>query len=107
VYELNRLKPINRHLTIIPHVKKNETNSGVLLPDDYEEQADQYIEATVIDVANDCNSEIKSLSWGKINPEKKILVERSMVKEIKLKDRTHYLILENYVVGIFRGTNED
>lgn len=102
-----RLKPVNRHLLIVPHIKNNETNSGVVLPDDYKPDQDQYIEATVIDVAEDCSKQFDSLRFGTISDEKRIIIDRSMVQEINLKDKTHYLILENYVVGVYRRSNEN
>ena len=46
-----RLKPVNRHLVIVPHVQKNETNSGVLLPEDFTQEEDRYISASVVDIA--------------------------------------------------------
>lgn len=102
-----RLKPANRHLLIVPHVKKNETNSGVMLPEDYKPEQDLYIEATVIDIAEDCNKQFASLRYGTIGEEKRIVVDRTMVQEVNLKDRTHYLILENYVVGVYRRADEN
>ena len=102
-----RLKPVNRHLLIVPHVKNNETNSGVVLPDDYKPEQDQYIEATVIDIAEDCSKQFNALRFGVIGDEKKIIIDRSMVQEVNLKDKTYYLILENYVVGVYRRANEN
>ena len=29
-----------------------------------------------------------------------------MVEEVKLKEKTHYMILENYVVGVYRRPDE-
>lgn len=105
---MERLKPVNRHILIVPHVKKNETNTGVLLPEDYESKADSYITATVVDVADDCAKEFKQFGYGQIQAsEKKIVVDRSMVQEIQLKDSKHYLILENFVVGIYRRMDEN
>ena len=104
--DILRLKPVNRHLAIVPHIKKNETNSGVVLPEDYQPEQDRYIEATVIDVAEDCDKQFKALRYGEIADQKKIIVDRSMIQEITLKERTHFLILENYVVGIYRRVNE-
>ena len=105
--ELTRLKPANRHLLIVPHVKKNETATGVLLPDDYKPEEDGYIEATVIDIADDCNQQFGSLRYGNITDEKKVIVDRSMIQEVNLRDTTHYLVMENYVVGVYRSTDED
>ena len=100
-----RLKPVNRHLLVVPHVAKNETTAGVLLPDDFKPDEDRYIEATVIDVASDCSSQFKYLGHGNID-NRKIIVDRAMIEEVKLKEKTHYMILENYVVGVYRRPNE-
>lgn len=105
--EISRLKPVNRHILIVPHVKKNETPSGVMLPDDFEPERDAYIEATVIDIADDCSKQFGSLRYGTISENKKIVVDQKMIQEVRIKDRTHHLILENYVVGIYRRPNED
>ena len=103
--KLERLKPVNRHLLVVPHVQKNETNTGVLLPEDYKPEEARYIEATVIDVADDCNKQFRHLRLGTID-NNKIVIDRTMVEEVKLKDKTHFLILENYVVGVYRGIDE-
>jgi len=103
--KIELLKPVNRHLLIVPHVKKNETNTGVLLPDDYSPEENQYVEASVVDIAEDCAEQFRHLRLSSIDS-KKIVVDRSMIQEITLKDRTHYVILENYVVGIYRRPDE-
>lgn len=100
------LKPTNRHLLIVPHVKKNETSTGVLLPEDYKPEEDRYIEASVIDIAEDCDTQFRRLRYGSVDSNR-IVVDRSMVQEIKLKDKSHFIILENYVVGIFRRPDEN
>ena len=100
-----RLKPVNRHLLVIPHTAKSETTSGVLLPDDFKPEEDRYIEATVIDVATDCAPHFKYLRLGNID-NKKIIIDRSMIEEIKVKEKIHYMILENYVVGVYRRPDE-
>ena len=105
VSKVEMLKPVNRHLLIIPHVQKNETNSGVLLPEDYNPEENQYVEATVIDIAPDCDKQFRHLKYDTID-NSKIVVDRSMVQEVKLKDKTHYMILENYVVGVYRRPDE-
>ena len=105
--EIFRLKPVNRHLLIVPHFKKNETAAGVVLPEDYETVQSSYIEATVIDVSDDCSKQFNSLRFNAIQLEKKIIVDRSMIQEVKVKDKIHYLVLENYIVGIYRRADED
>jgi hypothetical protein len=98
------LRPVNRHLTIIPHVKGNETPSGVILPEDFEPEEDRYITATVLDIAADCSAPIQKMRGH--TAAKTIIVDRSMIEEIVVKDKSYYTVLENYVVGILRGFNE-
>ena len=100
------LKPVNRHMTIIPHVKKNETKTGVLLPDDFEMEEDRFITATVLDVATDCSVAFQKMR-GHSTDSRVVVVERSMIEEITVADKSYFTILENYVVGILRGANEN
>lgn len=99
------LKPVNRHLTIVPHVKKNETNTGVLLPEGFELEEDRYITATVLEVAHDCAAAFQKMRAHSTDA-RTIVIDRSMVEEVSISDKTYYTILENYVVGILRGFNE-
>lgn len=101
------LKPANRHLLIVPHVKSNETSTGVVLPDDYQPEEDSYVEATVIDVSDDCKKQFTELKYLNSPECRKIVVDRSMIQNIVLKDKTHHLILENYVVGVYRRPDEN
>lgn len=100
------LKPVNRHLTIIPHVKKNETQTGVLLPDDFKQEEDRYVTATVLDVSTDCSPAFQKMR-DRSPDSKVVVVERSMVEEIVVADKSYFTVLENYVVGILRGANEN
>ncbi len=100
------LKPVNRHFLIVPHVKDKETNSGVLLPDDYKPEQDRYIEASVVAIASDCDKQFIDLKYG-LSDTNRVVVDRTMIQEINLKNRKHYMILENYVVGIYRVISEN
>jgi co-chaperonin GroES (HSP10) len=106
VSELTRLRPSNRHLLVLPHFKENKTNSGVVLPEDYQPEENVYIEATVLDVAEDCNEQFNFLKFGRIELEKKVVLDRRMLQEIKLQDKVHYLVLENYIMGVYRRFDE-
>ena len=99
------LKPVNRHLLIVPHTEKNETNTGVLLPEDYKPEQSTYIEATVVEIADDCDKQFRHLKYDNFD-NNTIVVDRSMIQEVNLKDRTHFMILENYVVGVYRRPDE-
>lgn len=99
---LKRLMPVNRHLTIIPHKKKKDTQeSVVLLPEDYTEVESQYVAATVVDVASDCNADIKQLKFDRAKSNE-VVIDRSMIQEVEIHGKVHYLVLENYVMGIIR-----
>ena len=103
--KIERLKPVNRHLLIVPHVQQNETNTGVLLPDDYKPEESRYIEASVVDIADDCDKQFRHLRLGNVD-NNRVVIDRSMIEEVSLKDKTHFLILENYVVGVYRRADE-
>ena len=107
ISHLKTLNPVNRHIVIVPHRKQNETESGVLLPEDFvrDENEDRYITATVVSVAKDCSQAFQRLN-SRVGEEKQIVVDRSMIEDIVLGDKTYHTILENYVVGILRGLNE-
>ena len=95
------LRPLNRHLVVEPHIERNQTNTGVLLPDDYEPEHDRFVPVTVKGVSEDCGDLIDSLlspPWT--SGDRVAIVDRSMIHEISLKDEKFHVILENYVVGI-------
>ena len=100
------LAPVNRYLLVVPHVSENQTNNGVLLPDDYEPEKDRFIEATVLDVAPDCSEAIRKIKYD-LAPEKKVIIDRTMLEKVSLKDKTYHMILENYIMGVYKGSNED
>jgi co-chaperonin GroES (HSP10) len=95
-------KPINRYVSIVPHFEKDETDSGVLLPDDFKKEEARYIKATVVNVASDCKEDLRKLKYGR-NPQSEIVIDKTMIEEIDVDNRKHYVILENYVLGIYRG----
>ena len=104
--EITMLKPVNRHIAIVPHFKEEKTDSGVILPDDFKQEESRFIKATVIDVASDCKQDFHHLRYGRVG-KKEIVVDKSMIEKIDVGDKIHYMILENYVVGIYRRPNEN
>jgi len=102
------LKPVNRHITIVPHPRASKQDSGstVLLPEDFAVEDERYITATVLDIAADCSSTLRELR-GSGNKNRTVVVERSMVEEIVVNNKSYFTVLENYVLGIMRGINED
>ena len=100
--EIMTLRPSNRYLTIVPHYNKKETETGVILPNDYRQEENRYIKATVVDVASDCKDEFRSLRFDGGT----VVVDRTMIEEVDLGSTRHYIILENYVIGTYRRPNE-
>jgi len=104
---LRALSPVNRHITIVPHFNKGEPDSPVLLPEDFKPDGDRYILATVVKVAPDCASALQKLKSSAMPENNVIVVDKSMIEEVVLRDKIHYFVLENYVMGIFRGIDEN
>tara|TARA_B100000927_G_C16464770_1_gene469250 strand:+ start:1570 stop:1890 length:321 start_codon:yes stop_codon:yes gene_type:complete len=105
VKNLKKLIPVNRHLVVVPHNKSKETKSGVLLPEDYTAEEGRYITATVVDVAKDCSENFRKLKYD--NPHESVIcVEKSMIQEIDTESSRHFIVLENYVVGIVSNVDE-
>ena len=102
---IKSFKPVNRHLLVLPHHRKAETQAGVLLPEDFETTRNRYITATVLAVAADCSKAIKETKYNS-NQDNKIIIDSSMLECIQVDDKEYNVILENYVVGILRGPDE-
>ena len=101
-------KPVNRHMLVVPHIKKKEeSSSGVLLPEDYKPQEERYIAATVIDIAPDCSSHYRNLRRGTFVKEREVVIDRSMMEEVRYKDKSYFVVLENYVVGLLAGAGSE
>ena len=95
---IRKFKPVNRHITIVPHFGKKESDSGVLLPEEFLQKNEEHMLATVLDVSSDCSAPFQRLrNSGSVH---QIVVDASMIRKVDMKDKSHYLILENYVLGI-------
>ena len=88
-------KPLNRHVLLHPVEKEKEENkSTILVPDDYVQVKSPYETYSVLDMARDCEK-VSNSDIGK-----HVVVNNSMVEEIKVNGETYYLLLENYVYGV-------
>ena len=87
------LDPRNRHLLveIIPEEEEQE-KSTVLLPDNYRPTKSQHVAVRLLEKAPDCNIEC---SHGSV-----LVVESSMINEIRHDNQVFHLVLENYVLGV-------
>ena len=90
---MKTFRPYNRHL-LIEMPKKEETETSVLLPEDYKEKQSECVVVNILGNAFDCD-----LRWS-TEKNSKAVVERNMIREIKVEDKTYLIILENYVVGV-------
>jgi|TARA_R110000765_G_scaffold121261_6_gene217374 co-chaperonin GroES (HSP10) len=94
-----QFKPMNRHLLIefLDEPEEAEENDlGIVLPETYKPKQEQYISVRLLGFASDCNS------LGDLVENSTFLVEASMINELKFKDNTYQVILENYVLGKIR-----
>ena len=98
------LKPLNRYVTIVPHFDNEKTDSGVLLPDDFKKEESRYIKEAIVDIATDCKEDLKR--HQRVGDAMTAIIDRTMIEEISIADKKHYVILENYIIGIYRRANE-
>lgn len=88
-----KFEPHNRHLWISPkeEVKEDKESPLFVMPDEYQPPKSPYVIGEILAMACDCEI---SLDVGDI-----IVVERSVVQEIKADSETIYVVKENYVYG--------
>jgi len=86
-------KPVNRYILIeVPPEREVDTQSLIVLPEDYEPEKENFAVANVLDSADDVRFDLCE--------ESKIIVDRSMIEQIKIDQTNYNIILDNYVVGI-------
>ena len=86
------MKPYNRHLVVDPiEIEEEQSESVIVLPTDYEKPKSPYLVAKVLDFAQDCST---TFNKGSI-----VVAERRMLHTVEIKDKTYYLVLENYIFG--------
>ena len=84
------LEPKNRHILVLP-IEQEEEETTILLPEEYKKPKPPYVTCDVLGIAEDCTL--------KINIGDTIVVEGTMLCEVKAMGETNYLVLENYVYG--------
>ena len=95
---MSYFKPRNRHLWVIPiEEEKQKEETTVLLPDNYKAQESEFAIVKIKDWAPDCKN--GPWSW-----KTRAIVERRMLREIKVGENTYFVIQDNYVLGV---TDED
>ena len=90
-----KFTPVNRYIEIeMREEKPSELQSGIVLPDDFKPTEEQYAIVKIKGWAEDVK--FRNKLWV----DHEIIVDRSMVEEVKLDNETIQVVLENYVVGI-------
>ena len=86
-------EPVNRYILInIPEQNEETSNLSIILPDDYKTPDESHLLVSAIRAAADVRFNIQEGS--------KVVVDRSMIEEIKIGGTIYNVILDNYVVGI-------
>lgn len=95
------IKPFNRHLLLEQcEVERQESSldkpvsSAILVPEGYKPKPSHEL-YKVVDMAEDCNN------VNKIKLMDRVVVNNSTVEEISINDKTFYLVLENYIYGVY------
>ena len=94
--------PFNRHLLIDlvdESAQKDEKHSGVLLPEDYQKKVERFAVAEVVEISEDCSLHLLEGDF--------VVVDRTMVDVVTIRDMSFNLILENYVYGRIDESEED
>tara|TARA_Y100000590_G_C14971911_1_gene732742 strand:- start:193 stop:498 length:306 start_codon:yes stop_codon:yes gene_type:complete len=97
-------KPLNRYLLIEkPSQKPNETQSGIVLPDDYKPIEAPHVVVKLVDYAEDVRfkQDLRGLESQVAVNELYVMVDRSMIEEIVHNGTNYCMILDNYVKGVF------
>ena len=84
-------EPVNRYILI--DVKKDiETESLIVLPEDYKAKEERFVSVKFVTAAHDVRFEIPQQC--------QLIVDNSMIEEINVCGTNYNVILDNYVVGI-------
>ena len=84
-------EPVNRYILI--DVKKEiETESLIVLPEDYKAKEERFASVKFIKAARDVRFDIPK--------DCNLIVDNSMIEEINVCGTNYNVILDNYVVGI-------
>jgi co-chaperonin GroES (HSP10) len=91
--------PLNKHLLIEEIDLSEKQDSLVSLPEDYiKKSGDRYCTARFICHAEDCISLYEELFDS--NGDVILVVEKSMIEEVIIKDNKYSIVHQNYVVGV-------
>ena len=85
--------PVNRYILIdVPKTYLEDTESVIVLPDDYKPHEERFGAVTALAAAEDVRFAI--------SPASNLIVDKGMIEEISIGGTIYNVILDNYVVGI-------
>ena len=88
--------PLNRYIEIdVQPTKAPQTESGILLPNDFKVEEAPHVCAQVIS----WDSEVRFAE--KLQVGDWLLVDKSMIEEVNVRGTTINLVLDNYILGLF------
>ena len=120
-----KFKPFNKHLLVEKvEVSKKQSNSPVLIPEEAI-QEDRYVLVKFICAAKDCDKSLVNLNpdtpwWAsqtgtvddqftssaRENKNISLIVDNTMIENIKFNGEEVYIVHQNYVVGILDDDKE-
>jgi hypothetical protein len=116
-----KFKPFNKHILVEKTApKKSPDSSPVLIPEDAKlENKERYGLVRFVRAANDCEDFLKRLnpdspSWAtqtgtmddvfvtsvKASGKPSLVVEQTMIEEVKIDNHLFHVVHQNYIVGI-------
>jgi len=94
--EVKMFSPLNRHLLVEEITRETSTEESlVLVPDDYSVKKSRHGLYKIVKTSPDCEK------FGEGHTNCNVVVEESMVQEITIGEERYYLVLENYIYGMF------
>jgi co-chaperonin GroES (HSP10) len=84
--------PVNRYIAINLQPESAQSESIIVLPEDYQPDPENYVEVEAVKAAPDVRF--------KVDTGAKLVVDRSMIEEISIGGPIYNVILDNYVIGI-------
>lgn len=94
-------KPLNRYILVEPQPdEQRETNSGIVLPDNFKPTEERYTVVSVIAWADDVRFKNKLAAASGKQELPKLIIDKSMLEEIIVDETKYNVILDNYIIGI-------
>tara|TARA_R110002020_G_scaffold4355_3_gene19238 strand:- start:1181 stop:1465 length:285 start_codon:yes stop_codon:yes gene_type:complete len=92
-------KPVNRYVQIELPRPKPQTDSSIVLPEDYKPPEERHVTAKVVAYASDVRFKDQLVMCG---VGASVIVDKSMIEEITINNSKINVVLDNYVVGIIK-----